>query len=1023
MLSITSKKLPRISLIALALILVALPLAAVEDHGSVKFGGMPVPGATITATQGDKKVVTITDAQGNYAFPDLAPGTWTVQVDMLCFEPMKRELTIAPGIASESWELKLLPMDQIHAAATMIAPPVPAAPVATPNLQVAAAPPDATGKKKDQQTPAAPAAPSPAPNADPSQDASDNFLINGSQNNGAASPFAQSAAFGNNRRNVRGLYNGMFGFILDNSALDARPFSFTGQDTAKETYNHLQGVATLGGPLRIPKLMPNGPMFFIGYQWTRNTNASTQAGLVPTLAQRAGDFSALSSPVIDPTNGVPFQGNMIPVTRLSQQALALMNLYPLPNFSGGNGYNYQIPTLGATHTDAMQLRMNKLIDQKNQLSGVFSFQSSRSDSPNLYNFIDTTDSLGLNASVSWVKRFTPRFFSTLTIGWNRQGTTVKPFFENRENISGQAGITGNNQQPINWGPPSLSFADGISSLSDAQASVIRNQTSSVGDQLYWSRGKHGVTFGGDVRLQQFNYLSQQDPRGTFAFTGAATGGSTQNAFADFLLGIPDTSSIAFGNADKYFRAQSYDAYAQDDWRLSPELTLNLGVRWEYNSPIIEQYGRLVNLDIAPGFTADAPVLANNPTGPITGDHYPDSLVHPDKHAFQPRLALAWRPISGSSLVVRAGFSMNYNTSVYQGIVAQMAQQSPFSKSLSVQNSAADPLTLANPFLTSPGITPNTFAIDPNFKVGYVDTWNVNVQRDLPGGLVMQAGYLGIKGTRQVQEFYPNSYPIGGANPCPTCPSGYLYMTSNGNSEREQGSFQLRRRLHAGFTASVQYTYSKSIDDATLGGRGGANSGGQSATVIAQNWQDLEAERALSNFDQRNLLNVTLQYSTGMGLHGDTLMGGWRGALLKEWTFYSTVIAGSGLPLTPLYLGALSGTGCTGCIRPDYTGANLYAPPPGLSLNPAAYIAPLPGQFGNAGRDSITGPDQFSFNASIARTFRLNNRLNLDLRVDSTNALNHVTFPNWNTIVGSPQFGLPTTANGMRTLQTTLRVRF
>ena len=1013
-----SKKLLRISLVALT----ALPLAAVEDHGSVKFGGMPLPGATITATQGDKKIVTVTDAQGNYAFPDLASGVWTLQVDMLCFETMKREVTIAPGAANESWELKLLPMDQIHAAATMIAPPVTAAPVPTPNLQVAAAP-DAAGKKKDEQKPAVPAAPSPAPNADPSQDASDNFLINGSQNNGAASPFAQSAAFGNNRRNLRGLYNGMFGFIVNNSALDANNFSLTGQETPRPNFNQFQGVATLGGPLRIPRVMPNGPFFFIGYQWTRNRNSSTQTGLVPTAAERAGDFSALPSPVIDPTTGAPFQGNMIPSYRQSPQALSLLKLYPLPNFAGSNGYNYQIATLGATHSDAMQLRMNKSIDQKNQLSGVFSFQSSRSDTPNLFDFLDTTDSLGLNASVSWVKRFTPRFFSTLTLGWNRQGTTLRPFFQNRENISGQAGISGNNQEPVNWGPPSLSFANGISTLSDGQASVTRNQTSSIGDSLYWARGRHGVTFGADLRLLQMNYLSQQDPRGTFTFTGATAGGSSQDAFAGFLLGLPDTSSIAFGNADKYFRSESYDAFIVDDWKMSPELTLNFGVRWEYNSPITELYGRLVNLDVTPGFTAQAPVIANNPVGSITGDHYPDSLVHPDKRGFQPRIALAWRPISGSSLVVRAGYGMNYNTSVYQNIAMQMAQQSPLSKSLSVQNNPADPFTLANPFVTVPGITPNTFAIDPNFRVGYVHTWNTTLQRDLPGGLVMQAGYLGIKGTRGVQEFFPNSYPIGAANPCPTCPSGYAYMKSNGNSEREQGSFQLRRRLRSGFTASGQYTYSKSIDDASLGGKGGAASGGQSAAVIAQNWLDLAGERALSSFDQRHLLNVTLQYTSGMGLHGGTLLSGWRAALIKEWTLSTVITAGSGLPLTPVYLAAVPGTGCANCLRPDYTGANLYAPPEGRFLNPAAYTAPLPGQWGNAGRDSITGPDQFSLNASLARVFRLTDRLNLNLQFDSTNVLNHVTFPSWNTIVNGPQFGLPVAANPMRVIQTTVRVRF
>jgi hypothetical protein len=208
----------------------------------------------------------------------------------------------------------------------------------------------------------------------------------------------------------------------------------------------------------------------------------------------------------------------------------------------------------------------------------------------------------------------------------------------------------------------------------------------------------------------------------FTFTGGATGSD----FADFLLGIPDTSSIAFGNADKYFRESVYDAFLNDDWRISPELTLNAGVRWEYGAPITELYGRLVNLDIAPGFAAAAPVVANDPagtlTGPLTGQPYPSSLVRPDKRGFEPRVGIAWRPISGSSTVVRAGYGIYYDTSVYQTIAVQMAQQPPLSKSLSVQNSPADPLTLANGFIASPSITGNTFAIDPNFHAGYAQNW-------------------------------------------------------------------------------------------------------------------------------------------------------------------------------------------------------------------------------------------------------------------------------------------------------------
>lgn len=991
-------------------------LAGADSRGVVKFGGLPLPGATVTASQGEKKITTATDGQGAYTL-DLTPGAWTIQVEMQCFGPEKRDVTIRDGAPGEEWELKLLPMEEIRAAATLLLtpPPAPAA-----NLTVNS-PPAADSAKKDEKKPdeQKPAA-GPAPNPDSSQDASDNFLINGSQNNAASSPFAQSAAFGNNRRNFRGLYNGSFGVILDNSTLDAQNFSLTGQQTPKPSYSNFQGVGNFGGPLRIPHILNanQAPMIFIGYQWTRNSNSSTQTGLMPTAAERAGNFSALTTPLIDPLNGFPFAGNMIPLTRISPQALALLNFYPQPNFNG-TSYNYQIPTAQQKHMDALNMRVNKLINSKNQISGLFAFQDTRQNSANLFDFLDTTDTFGLNSNIAWRNTISPHVFGTLTLQFSRMSTSLKPFFDNRENVSGAAGITGNDQSPAYWGPPSLSFADGISGLSDGNASANHNQTGAIGYSLYWSKGRHNITFGADYKRQQFNYLNEANPRGSLTFTGAASG----DALADFMLGVPDTAAIAFGNADKYFRDSLYDGYVVDDWRLSPELTLNLGARWEYNSPITELYGRLVNLDVAPGFTAVAPVVASDPTGPLTGEHYADSLVNPDKHAVQPRISLAWRPLSGSSLVVRSGYGVYYNTSVYQTIATQMAQQSPLSKSLSVQNSAADPLTLANPFVASPGITTDTFAIDPNFRVGYAQNWNLSVQRDLPGGLVMIATYLGIKGTRAVQEFLPNTYPIGATNPCPTCPTGFAYMTSNGNSTYESGSFQLRRRLHSGFQASLQYTYSKAIDDAALGGTGGPNSGGQSAAVIAQNWLDLSAERGLSSFDQRNLLKAQLQYTSGMGLHGGTLLGGWRGELLKEWTFLSSITVGSGLPLTPTYLAAVQGTGVTGPIRPDYTGANLYAAPAGLFLNPAAYVAPVAGEWGNAGRDSIAGPDQFTLNASMARTFRLNDRWSLDVRVDSNNLLNHVTFPSWNTTINSLQFGLPMTANAMRTMQSTLRLRF
>ncbi|HEV2687125.1 MAG TPA: carboxypeptidase regulatory-like domain-containing protein [Bryobacteraceae bacterium] len=1027
-------------------VLAVCALSAAEHHGQVNYGGLPLPGATVTAAQSDKKFIAVTDQQGTYSFPDLPDGAWTIRVEMLCFSPAQREINIAPNSPAETWELKLLPITEIRAA-VMAAPPPP--PPTTVAANQAAQPSDAAPSKKAAPTPpssgyqrtevnasgnAATAPPdedAALPTADVAQKATDGFLINGTTNNGASSPFMLNPAFGNNRRGPRSLYNGSLGFTMDNSALDAQPFSLTGQNTPKQSYNRFTGLASFGGPLRIPHLLRNGPTVIVNYQWTRNSNVSVLPGLMPTIAERTGDLSqtrnALGQPLrfIDPSNGAPFDGNMIPKGRISPQAQALLNLFPLPNFDGSARYNYQIPVVGVTHQDSLQSRVNKSVDRKDQLSGNLSFQSTRSSGQNLFNFLDSTDSTGINTGANWRHTFTPRLFANLGYQFSRLSITSTPFFANRIDVSGLAGISGNNQEPLNWGPPGLNFAGGISSLSDAQQSIAHNQTSGVSLAMLWSHNGHNVSFGGDLRRQQFNLRSQQDPRGTFTFTGASTqvtanGAPVQGTGSDlagFLLGIPDTSSIAFGNADKYFRAWANDAFITDDWRINPGLTVNYGVRWEYGSPITELYGRLVNLDIVPGFAAVAPVVAFNPSGTLTGQKYDDSLMHPDKHGFQPRIGISWRPFPASSMVVRAGYGVYYNSSVYQPIAAQLAQQSPLSKSLTVQNSVANPLTLANGFVASSAITPNTFAVDPNFRVGYSQNWQISVQRDLPASLVMTATYAGIKGTRGQQEFLPNTYPLGAVNPCPTCPTGFAYLTSNGNSTRESGTIQLRRRLHNGFLASLQYAYSKSIDDAALGGR---NQGG---SVIAQNWLDLRAERGLSNFDQRHLLTAQMQYTTGMGIGGGTLINGWKGALFKEWTAATQINAGSGFPLTPIYLAAVNGTGVTGSIRPDYTGAPLYNAPPGFFLNRAAYTAPASGQWGNAGRDSITGPGQLVLNASLGRTFRLSDRVNLDFRLDATNAINHVTYPSWNTNITSSQFGLPAIANPMRSIQTVLRARF
>jgi hypothetical protein len=990
----------------------------------------------------------VSDQQGAFQFGDLPDGIWSLEVEKTGFMPEKKEVAVGAGLPGPAFELKILPLDRIATAPPLAAPAASEPAAATPKPAGAAAVPAVANPKPagDGSQPTVDAAtafqrtdlnpsgnaPDLSAEAEPeitgelTQRAADGFLINGSAMNAAASPFGLSPSFGNFRRIGGHLYTGAISFVDTNSALDAANYSLTGQRTPKPPFNDTTGTFSFGGPLRIPHLFErNGPQFTMNYSRAESRSSRVQTSLMPDPAERTGDFSqalyaGMPVTICDPTDGNPFPGNVIPPLRISQQALALMQYYPAPNFSSGI-YNYQIPLIGNTHTDNLNARLSKNFASKNLISGLLAVSDTRSDTDSQFNFLDRTRSLGINSTLSYRRTFTPRFFGTLTYQFSRQSNQLFPFFADRQNVSGQASISGNNQSPLNWGPPALQFnQSSFAGLSDGTASVTHNQTSAISYTSSWNRNRHNVSFGGDYRWQQFNRISQSNPRGTFTFTGGATAqvsngvpaAGTGFDFADFLLGIPDASAIAFGNADKYFRAKQSDLFIQDDWRVGPGLSLNLGVRWEYTSPITEKYNRLVNLDIAPGFTAIAPVVANRasgPKGPITGLSYPDSLIRPDYREIEPRLAFAWRPSPNSSMVVRGGYGVSYNTQAYQQFANLMAQQSPLSTSLNVANTAANPLTLASGFYAPPNVFTNTAAIDPNFRIGYAQVWNLIVQRDLPAAVQIVATYTGTKGTRQLQAFAPNTYPAGTTNPCPSCLSGYTYYTSNGNSTREAGILQLRRRLHNGFQAQVQYTYSKSIDDATA--------------PVAQNWLNLSGERGRSNFDQRNLAHITLQYTSGMGVGGGTLVGGWRGRLVKDWTLAASTNFGSGLPLTPIYSQLIPGTGIPGNLRASYTGAPLYEAPEGYFLNPAAVAAPAPGQWGNAGRNSMTGPGQFSMGASLSRAFRLTDRFTLNLRVEANNPLNHPVVTQLNTTVTNPLFGLPLGVNAMRTVSTNLRLTF
>ena len=241
--------------------------------------------------------------------------------------------------------------------------------------------------------------------------AADGLLVNGSVNKAASSPLSQLPAFGNNRAPGKWPYHGNLGFMMDNSPLDARPYSLTGQNSPRLSFNKFTGLATLGGPIRIPGLLRDGPQFTLNYQWTRNRIATSQSALVPTRAERAGDFSQTLAPqgrpvqLMDPFTEVPVPGNQIPQSRISPQAQALLSLYPLPNFDGQARYNFQAPIVSNLHQDSLQFRIIKQLGRKKQPLRTLQLQRARTDNPNLFGFLATGSQLTISPTISLASYF------------------------------------------------------------------------------------------------------------------------------------------------------------------------------------------------------------------------------------------------------------------------------------------------------------------------------------------------------------------------------------------------------------------------------------------------------------------------------------------------------------------------------------------------------------------------------------------------------------------------------------------
>jgi hypothetical protein len=1078
--------------LAASLYVQASAQSTVTSAGIVKFGGRPLPGATVIAIQGDHRAVTTTDESGAYEFPDLAPGAYTVEVQMFGFQTARKQIQIGPGPSQSQppaeWSLELQPLRQRE--------PRESAQQRAQQQGGFRATAGTTENELDQIAASAP----PDTTALASGNANEAFLVNGSLSNGlqtgqddfglrgpvlgiqapgglpgvgvegqaAGVPGAPGAPGGANpggagaggfgggrgggfgggrgggfggpggqRRNRPGGNGGFIGnranrgrqgihgnvsFQWQGASTDAKNFSLSGQPVPQPDFNNYRWSGVLGGPLRIPHLLKGDSTFFtLSYFGTRGQSAFYNVGTVPTAAERNGDFSqafvnGVVPTIYNPSTGAPFAGNVIPSSLINPAAAGLLQYIPQPNLPGAL-QNFEFVTAVPADTDNVSLRLNQNLGKNDRLALNESFQRRKSETAQLFGFLDPGTGFGDNTNLSWTHNVGSNGINVAQVTFNRNRTTQDSFFSYGTNVAGELGIQGTSQEPINYGPPTVSFTN-FASLTDALPSKSAVQYLSEGDSYTWVRKNHTMTFGGDFKRQDRNTTTDQNARGTFAFSGIATsqivnGQPVPNTgldFADFLLGLPQASSVQFGGDSTYFRQNAYDFYANDDWRVNSNLTIMFGMRYEYYSPLTEKYGHLANLDIASGFTAVTPVYPGTPG-------FSNGLIKPDRDDWAPRGGLAWKPSSKHSTVVRLGYGIYYNPTALNRLATELSEQPPFAVTSRLTTSSTDVLTLQNGLATAPtsATVLNTYAVQENYKVGYAQSWNVSVQQNLSRSFFFEITYLGTKGTDLDTETVPNraapgSSPLASQNSLPIGNAQqFIYDSSWGNSIYHAGQVRLMRRFARNMSFNILYTYSKSIDDSsTFGGVG---------NVVAQNAFDLSAERGLSSFDRRHVLNLNYVLST------PTQASWWK----RNWTLSGSALLESGTPLTAQILGNQSnvaGTGVVGSGRAEATG--LPVTDGSGYFNLAAFTYPVPGELGDAGRNTIPGPWSWSLNTAFGRYFTIGgegSRKRLELRLETTNTLNHVNITNVNTVFGSALYGLPTAAGAMRTADINIRFRF
>ncbi|HEY1205660.1 MAG: carboxypeptidase regulatory-like domain-containing protein [Bryobacteraceae bacterium] len=846
--------------------------------------------------------------------------------------------------------------------------------------------------------------------------------------------------------------------FLRNNALDAR------------TWNELPGNSHLvqnnfGGAVGGP-LFGKKTFFFANYEGFRQTQAQSAMDTVPTAAEAGGDFSNSGVAIYDPnsTHANPnynpalpvsatnpqvlrnqFAGNIIPASEMNPAALLMLKSYvPRPNTTGGMGLGMTM--MGTPAIFGAGLDSNNLLDVRDALArnnqGTirvdrtlgsdalnFRYSSSHEDgfSPqNLPGYGLNYDNASQNGAIVYTKVISPAVVDTASLGVSRLAMSHASQDNGVDDIVDALGITGSNYGgQKGWGAPYFNV-QGYSPFGDFwQATPMEqwNTTFEARETLSWQRGTHSLKFGGSFRRVIWPMWALVQSRGYYSFTPGfttetASNDGTGSALASFLLGLPASEQLQAGVPHMNLRNRGGDAFAQDTWRLTPGTTLNLGLRYEIETPLTDVSQPWSNL-----IQENGQLIAF-----IGGQNgMPRGLMYTNKLRFAPRAGIAHH-FAQTGLVFRAGYGIFY-TPIDMNTWCNELHNVPVLFPITKQSNNFTPqitgFNFPQPVLGQTAVSFSAF--DPHAPSQYVQQLSTSFEKSLGHDTTLEMGYHGERGFHLQRSDLINDAPPGPGSvqtrrpyqdatfvsgtvlpanmtvASTTFPVSAVNLLQNtARSWYDAGYVDLRRRYAHGLTMLVNYTYAKNLSNAPDFRSPMAES------AIPQNDNDLDAEKGPS-CDIRHRLSLSGVYD----VHPLTATA-WARALTRNWKLSTMLQVQSGFPFTISVFGDTANTGTLvgeNAIRANYTGEPVFgAGTTAAWFNPAAFATPAAYTFGNVGRNTVYGPGMETMDLALARSFMLAERLHMELRAESFNALNHSNWGTPNRFVNTPQFGTITEAS-------------